>query len=266
MCGRTNPITQPRCINCGQRAQGVLLVAEETPPVSAWWTGSTRNPGSIPPPPQVKEEAARAETVTLDLQKRQIEKDRRAAAARDQESRIRLEREAAGALARSAVTQIDRQIAVRSQAVLQADCARCGVPLETTAEGGFSFCLRCGAESPQVRTAAPILSEAATQTTASRTVVTATTVGVAERSAGISPRMAGAVSFVVPGIGQILNGQIAKGVLLLLLTYVVIVVIGMHPLGLVALAARGIAAIDAARIAEQRRKGAAVRDGEWNLG
>jgi TM2 domain-containing membrane protein YozV len=264
VCGRSNPVDQPRCVGCGQRAQGVQLVAEEKP-VASWWSSSSRVPGAIPPPPQVREEMARAEQVRLDNEKRQVERDLRVTVARERRPRVLLEREAAQALAQAA---FERATTV---AAVQADCARCGVPLEKLPGGqGFSFCLRCGADAPRVQNFAPPTQ---TQTYSGvQTVTNATVRGLvmpqasAQKSGAVSPYFAATASFLYPGIGQIVNGQAAKGVLLMLLAYFFLAVIGGPAMGWLALIGRGLAAVDAYRIAERRRSGASVRTGEWDLG
>jgi hypothetical protein len=61
-CGNATPAGMPRCIHCGQRLSGLLLRAEETydPYAEPWWRVSS---GTIPLPPQVREEMARSESV-----------------------------------------------------------------------------------------------------------------------------------------------------------------------------------------------------------
>ena len=81
-----------------------------------------------------------------------------------------------------------------------------------------------------------------------------------------SPVGAAVFSFFLPGIGQCLNGQGAKGALLLLVFFLASSVFSFLPMGIPMLIVRGVAAADAYRIAEKRRRGVAVRDGEWDLG
>ena len=117
-CGRANPIGQPRCINCGQRAQGVVMVAEKSPSAAAWWSGSTAHQGVIPPPPQVREEVQRAEAIRLDEERRKAERERRAVEARERQARQVMQRQASAGQAQPTAMQ-----------ATSVDCLRCGSPL-----------------------------------------------------------------------------------------------------------------------------------------
>lgn len=294
ICGRANPKDMPRCMNCGQRVQGVVLVAEETPPtITPWWTGASARPGSIPPPPQVREEVARAEAAQLDRAKRDAERERRLAAAQEREERIRTDRSERAKAALDAISAANptprtnqNVTSAPTPMALKAECERCGTPLKTAASGqGFSFCLHCGAEAPPSTVVTPAMpvaaafgspvlggaaqastSQSAAQTSSQgKTVALAGTVAVAERqTVGVSPGLAAVLSFFLPGLGQLVNGQISKGALLFLASFV-LATIWHVPLFLL-LIGRVLAAVDAHHIAARRRTGGPVSDGEWDLG
>jgi len=70
------------------------------------------------------------------------------------------------------------------------------------------------------------------------------------------------LSFLLPGLGQLLNRQVAKGVLTMVGSFV----IQALPIGLVVTTViRVLCAVDAYRIGERRRRGEAVGDTEWDL-
>ena len=288
-------------MNCGQKAQGVVLVAEEAPStVTPWWTGASERPGAIPPPPQVREEVARAEAAQIDRARRDAERERRLQAAQEREERIRTERAERAKAALDVIAAANAPNTVSAAAAsanvssapaplaLKAECERCGTPLKTAASGqGFSFCLHCGAEAP--RPAATTVAPAAVATATSagfgapvfgptlqatsgtqtvgqgRTVALAGTVAVAERtSVGVSPGLAAVLSFFLPGLGQLVNGQISKGALLFLASFVLATI--WHLPLFILLIGRVLAAVDAHHIAARRRSGNTVSDGEWDLG
>jgi TM2 domain-containing membrane protein YozV len=85
-------------------------------------------------------------------------------------------------------------------------CSGCGRPMDA----GQQFCAGCGAKNPAVQTVSP-------QTTSM--VATAGT-GVAPAQQIIvvsekSPGLAAVLSFFWAGLGQIYNGEISKGIILL---------------------------------------------------
>lgn len=257
----------PRCISCGQRAQGAVLLQEESASATAtpWWQSSTAGSGQIPTPPQVREEMNR------------VEAERRATAEREAETarrRAETMRKAAEARERLAAA---KQQAAASVASVAASCNRCGVPVEE----GFSFCLRCGADAPGrpvagVGTTARTIEEFVAEKNEAAVRVAQATPGQTHTHVGVAvttrtethatPGLPALLSFFLPGIGQMVNGQVAKGVLLLLATFAALVVFGLPSMGVAMLVGRVLSAVDAYRIAERRRSGQAVRDGEWDLG
>jgi hypothetical protein len=249
----------PRCINCGQRigGSGTLLLTEnpeESTVHAPWWQSS---PGSLmPPPPQVKEEAARAEAARR-------EAERVAEEQRQYVERLRQRAEEAQAKAQQAV----RPHAAASGTTL-ANCWRCGAPM---GEAGavFSFCLRCGAdsrESPRFTAAAPTAQEHQNKTNPQVRVRVHTNqqAGGQHHRHTANPSAAALLSFFVPGVGQMMNGQRGKGILLLLAWVVFHFVVGVP--WFLQIVAQVLAAMDAYRIAERRRAGKPVREEEWDLG
>jgi TM2 domain-containing membrane protein YozV len=246
----------PRCINCGQRiggGNGVVLLAEqpaeEATVHAPWWQSS---PGSvIPPPPQVKEEAARAEIARREAERIAEEQTR-------YEERLR--RQAEEAKARSAPQPAARTAGTGKTL---ANCWRCG---STMGEAGatFSFCLRCGAdarEDPRV-----MAQEQAQQR--QQEAVRVRVHGVQQQQpqrCTTSPFFAALLSFFFPGVGQMMNGQRGKGILLLLAWFVFSFIVPGIP-GFLGIVGRVLAAMDAYRIADRRRSGKHVREEEWDLG
>lgn len=72
-------------------------------------------------------------------------------------------------------------------------------------------------------------------------------------------------SFFLPGVGQMLNGQVGKGMLLLVGLFIAVSILGWQYFGLPLLIAQTLSAIDAYRIGERRRSGEKVNDGEWDV-
>ena len=79
------------------------------------------------------------------------------------------------------------------------------------------------------------------------------------------PGVCAVLSFVVPGIGQILCGQVVKGIVLLIAAYVSVayprLLFGLP--GFLLLVGKVLVAIDAYNIARRRRAGRRVGDWEW---
>jgi TM2 domain-containing membrane protein YozV len=86
-----------------------------------------------------------------------------------------------------------------------------------------------------------------------------------QRGGRVEPGVAAMLSFFVPGVGQIMNGQVEKGILLLLGLYVAAFLFGLPAFGLLMLLARIVISIDSYRIAQRKRKGQFVRSGEWDI-
>ena len=261
-CGHGNPPQMPRCIQCGERAAGMMLLREETArPTQPWWSGGA---GAIPTPPQVREEQERVEQKRLDDERKKAETRQRVEELRGQNAardRERAQQRAAAAVAAA----MQQRIAQKS--VLE--CPRCATPFETPGGSGFSFCLRCGADVPVAGTshkdAGNRYETVTTAQAVSHSATATTTTEATEQREGLAPGVAAVLSFFAPGVGQILNGQFTKGILLLLATYVMLFVVGWQWMGIPAIAVRVIAALDGYRVAERRRRGERVPDGEWDL-
>jgi hypothetical protein len=147
---------------------------------------------------------------------------------------------------------------VEEAAEVLTTCPRCGG--ETDA---FSFCSHCGVDLPNgarrgantgwqragrvagaaVRSASPPASTAGTN----------------------DPAACALLSFFFPGLGQILNKQVAKGVFLILVAYVAVAYLGWSAFGMPMLIGRIVVAVDAHRIARRRRAGRPVEEWEWGL-
>jgi hypothetical protein len=284
-CGRSNPKTMPRCINCGQRivktnsASGTesLLLEEESATLETshtpWWQTDARSP--VPPPPQVREQRAREEAKQRDL-------DRVAEQERLFEERLRTHEASRDRIYNEKQASFGQRNPSSGRGT--GNCWRCGTAM---GEGGasFSFCLHCGADlsatgktgatgtqsrftsaaAPEYRsTFQTTQEERYEQHNRQRTTVNA---NIATTRRTTSPAAAALFSFFIPGVGQFMNGQTAKGILLLLASIVFgAVVIGAPAAGLIRLGVSIIAAIDAYRVAERRRMGKEVRREEWDLG
>jgi TM2 domain-containing membrane protein YozV len=274
----------PRCIHCGQRLSGLLLRAEETydPYAEPWWRVSS---GTIPLPPQVREEMARSESVareTARFAEEQRLAEEMARAKEEERAAIKAQHEREetdfwtrpSRIVETKETKTTATTATTNAQVL-GNCTNCGASL---GEAGhvFSFCLRCGADVTAEATAA------AKTKTAESTVETEEVRPVARQSVTVetitltraveteqntpSPLAAAFLSFLLPGIGQLMNGQGAKGVLLLLALFVTMGIFGWPAFSLPVMVGRIIAAVDAYRIAERKREKKPVRDGEWDIG
>ena len=318
-CGRANRSDLPRCMNCGQRmvptppttqaavtgGRSILLeetdetqtVASRTGNHEPWWRTPEGSPfGSIPPPPQVREEMARFEAreSAKEAAKRaeQAAKNAAAAHARKKAAEAVLraaEKEQAAKAASQATNAAFAKNPITGASVSHMECVRCGtVP---PPGGGFSFCLSCGGDLTS--TGSPIFNGTAKVNKAAKTTPTSVHSSAAPSVAGVRkmheaetkgmggrvslasaqgqagyfpPGVAAVLSFFVPGIGQIINGQVAKGVVLLLASFFVSTVLGVATMGLLPIIGRVVAALDAYRVAERRRKGEVVRPDEWDLG
>ncbi len=223
-----------------------------------WWSASLSSVEeaeaverpTIPLPPQIKLEQQRFEAARAAADK--AETLRRAMVKRDE----------------------DRRRTAKAANAVAVNCVKCGTRVNETPSHAFSFCTVCGADLPaRVSAAAPTsrtMPPAPTQqafTSMSSTAVmnTGVTGATAQRGGRVEPGVAAMVSFFVPGVGQIMNGQTEKGVLLLLGLYVAAFLFGLPAFGLPMLLARIIIAIDSYRIAQRKRKGQMVRSGEWDI-
>lgn len=81
----------------------------------------------------------------------------------------------------------------------------------------------------------------------------------------INPTVHSILSFLFPGVGQLLNGQVGKGILLILAAFVAVSLLKLPPFGLELLIARVLIGLDAYRIGEKRREGKKVGEGDWDI-
>ncbi len=154
------------------------------------------------------------------------------------------------------------------------NCPACGAEIN---QGGvqFSFCTDCGTDLPtiarpktkrvrkpdasgvrDVRTPVRQLAEVHRQAQQHQTEQ-----AQAETSTG-SPIVFALLSFLLPGLGQLLNRQVSKGILTMVGSFI----LPLLPFGaLAATVLRVLCAIDAYRIAERRKRGESVGDTEWDL-
>jgi hypothetical protein len=225
----------------------------------AWWSASLSSVEeaeaverpTIPLPPQIKLEQQRFEAARAAAEK--AESLRRSMAKRDEERR------------RSA----------KAAASVAVNCIRCGTRVNETPDQSFSFCTECGADLPvRVSVAAPTsrtMPPAPTQQQAFTSMSGAAVMNVqangtaTQRGGRVEPGVAAMMSFFLPGVGQIVNGQVEKGILLLLGLYVASFLFSLPAFGLPMLLARIVIAIDSYRIAQRKRKGQPVRSGEWDI-
>lgn len=193
------------------------------------------------------------------------------------EEKVRVERTKEDETRRQAVVENASRLAARrevDQATVGTRCVACAK--EVDEEGAkFSFCLHCGADLPSatkpktrrvrkedpsgvrdVRSRARELGELHRQ--AAQHQLHAAPTGAQTE---LSPVVAAILAFVLPGLGQLLNRQVGKGVILM----VGFLVFGQLLGGIGSTVIRVLCAIDAYRIAERRRKGEAVGDGEWDV-
>lgn len=145
-------------------------------------------------------------------------------------------------------------------------CDACG----SANRSEFSFCPTCGVNDRFTRRTVLAESPRTTQATPTQWFGA---LGVAlseewarmmrseKRASGINA----ALSFVVPGVGQMFAGQMAKGIVLLLLIQLLVHNLGWSPFGVTLLVLRVLFALDAYRIGEKRRRGRKVHDWEWNF-
>lgn len=258
---------------------------EETSATSTW--SSLPPPQVIPVPPQIRAEAVRI----AEQEAQQV------AAKRRDEERIAVERalenvRLAAELkesAREAARVHSNEVIARRAASVTATCVAC----DKATDARFSFCLHCGADRAananrtdgpptmaqriaavqsatsqsgggaqaelQVESLDGVMGEqAAANTALAQAAKTEGEVGVA----GWVPFFS---SFFVPGVGQFLNGQAAKGIVIALCLYVAAINFGFSAWGLPLLLIRLLTAFDAYRIAKRKRKGERIHNWEWDL-
>jgi hypothetical protein len=81
----------------------------------------------------------------------------------------------------------------------------------------------------------------------------------------VNPTVHAILSFLFPGVGQLLNGQVGKGMLLILAAFVAVSLMRLPAFGLELLIARVLIALDAYRIGEKRRNGQKIGEGDWDI-
>jgi rubrerythrin len=267
-------------MNCGQRVGGtVLLTEQEEQSQSAgntpWWQISESS--VIPPPPQVREQIARQEAAQRE-QARIVEEQQKFQERLEEERHRSAERLAAIRERRQARVEESTKANPTDVKTAAINCHKCGSTLNQAGHT-FSFCLHCGADvsgknrttaSAKPRNVSLAGPEEKVQTRQStRNVGANVTLRVNTQSSGqsrsdVNPAFPAIMSLFFPGIGQFMNGQPTKGVLLLLALFVLAVV--FHVNGLLLWLGHGLAALDAYSIARRRRDGWAVREDEWDFG
>lgn len=81
----------------------------------------------------------------------------------------------------------------------------------------------------------------------------------------VNPTVHAILSFLFPGVGQLLNGQVGKGMMLILAAFVAVSLMHLPAFGLELLIARVLIGLDAYRIGEKRRNGQKVGEGDWDV-
>lgn len=286
VCGRSNAVASRECDNCAHPlfSGRTILLSEEDETVSElerWRAGEETFKSSIPPPPQVRQAWEKREVERREAEQRKIE-------AKAEVQRLKAEREAAY---RAVITPRVSTAGTASASTTAVRCTRCGAGANEAGWGvPFSFCANCGADlaagTASEEGAQPsqtaVSSGPATKAKSyreqmvvrrSRQSGTAQTGGrrvagnasVRARQQHSSRHVPAILSFFIPGGGQIMNGQVGKGVLLLLATAFALSMLHLSAWGLAMVVGRVLVAVDAYRIAEKRREGRTVREWEWDL-
>ncbi|MBB6052327.1 zinc ribbon domain-containing protein [Armatimonas rosea] len=81
----------------------------------------------------------------------------------------------------------------------------------------------------------------------------------------VNPTVHAILSFLFPGVGQLLNGQVGKGILLILAAFVAVTLLRLEPFGILMLILRAGIGMDAYKIGEKRRNGQKVGEGDWEI-
>jgi TM2 domain-containing membrane protein YozV len=277
-CGQENPVGATRCAECGEALTGagaVLLTEREgaTGGYSGpWWqseTGAVTTTGetetsetagrSLPLPPQLREERERQLRAQEELarwaeERRRTEDAARAARQVAYEQALRRRERAQERLERR-----ERELAEAEVAALYGGRETVG-ETEETAAYGTRVGVRAREEEDEILLGG--------QTYVAPTVqVTPVVEPREEQIAGMTnPVVAALSSLLLPGLGQFMNGQGVKALLLILGFLVATFVFSQSPVGLLVMVGRILSAVDAYRIATRRRAGKPIRDGEWDLG
>ena len=303
VCGRSNALANAQCTNCGRSVSSggsMLLLQEEEQTIPD--VGARLRTSTIPVPPQIRAEWEREEIARRD---REIKEAARKAAVEAAVAAAKAEtekRQAIEARFQEAEEEAEKQrlaaertesLARRGATILR--CGTCGTRTDAAGEGvEFSFCAVCGADLP--RNGIPVAGEvvgaqtavqpapgekarsyreqmnerraryAATAAAAStgRTARRTTSGGTRTRSKTV-PVGPAAFSFFLPGGGQMVNGQIGKGIFILLAYLFAMSALNIGAWGILMLIARVLVALDAYRIAERRNRGDSVREWEWDI-
>lgn len=244
-----------------------------------WW--QTSEESTIPPPPQVRDEARRHALKQMEFAEREVQNKERYSEYLYERERLKQAHTAAEQeLNAATVGTVEEATGTTGKSTSLTHCTTCGSALGEAGKT-FSFCLHCGsdveatpAKAARRTTAQHTFGQAApsarttVHTSAQRVSVDSRTETRYTESAPrpahtVAPGVAGVLSFFLPGLGQIVNGQTAKGVFMLLLYIVLMPVLHVTFLTWVL---QGAAAIDAYRIAQRRRDGEMILEDEWDLG
>jgi DNA-directed RNA polymerase subunit M/transcription elongation factor TFIIS len=182
------------------------------------------------------------------------------------------------------------------------NCPSCGSVIAPES-AGFSFCTHCGADLPKaglslesdpvaenkppVRFTQSTVTEEWSQSVNGVRDPRATVRKIAQVHAGVgqaqlqqtmttmtavqgetrevNSTVHAILSFLFPGVGQLLNGQVGKGMLLILAAFVAVSLMRLPAFGLELLIVRVLIALDAYRIGEKRRNGQKVGEGDWDI-
>lgn len=195
-------------------------------------------------------------------------------------------------------TEVVAEPVVAKKAAAPESCPACGTPISPE-QAPFSFCTHCGADlpkaglsletkpsAPPIRRVAPALGEevlanGVRDPRATVRKIAQVHAGTAQAQAvrqtqqtasvelefrrEVNPTLNAILSFFFPGVGQMLNGQVGKGILLILAAFVATTLLRFPFWGMELLIARAIVAIDAYKIGEKRRMGQQVGDGDWDV-
>lgn len=217
--------------------------------------GSSRYRSQIPLPPQMREEQERAAVHRREERQRQATVDN------------------AGRLAARREADLGKIVE---------NCPACGSSVNQDGVH-FSFCTDCGTELPgiqrpktkrvrkpdasgvrDVRSSARQLAEVHEQARQHQHQQHQQTLhGTTTQDGTGNPVVLAVLSFLLPGLGQLLNRQVAKGVLTMVGSFVIQAVLPFGPL--VTTVIRVLCAVDAYRIGERRRRGETVGETEWDL-
>lgn len=146
-------------------------------------------------------------------------------------------------------------------------CGNCGQVL--TMGGVLLQQPETESEEATVRRVPPTVTESRSSTAQAPPSATATARKIASAAAASTragdPAILAVLSFIVPGVGQILNRQAAKGVAILIGAFIASAYLHVGTFTAIFLIARALFALDAYRIAEWRQRGDAINEWDWDL-